>query len=165
MIDTTDQPDAAMIEAAAGLWAEAEARRVGATVDSPYVEEQRRGFIDNMARADAWLTVALDGGAVVGAVGGFVSEDAEAANAIDVGYVVVAEGRRGQGIGRLIMACAVLRARALGAASLVLTVHEMNTRARQVYEAAGWAPTDRTELTADRQEVLLEYQRRSADPS
>lgn len=163
--DTTAEPDAAMVEAAAGLWAEAEAARVRETVDSPYVEAQRRGFVDNMARADAWLTVALEGGEVVGAVGGFIPQGADAMNAIDVGYVVVAERRRGQGIGRLLMACAVLRARALDAASLVLTVHETNTRARQVYEAAGWAPTGRTEITPDRHEVLLEYERRSADPS
>ena len=153
MIATTDAPDARAIEAAAILWAEAEARRVDLPVDSPYVDAQRVGFIDNMRRADAWLSVAKVAEDVVGAVGGFFA----ATGPLDLGYLVVAADRRGAGIGRSLIERAVARARDLGRTALLLTVHETNARARSVYQAAGWNPTGRTEMTPDRHEVLLEY--------
>ena len=155
IVETNDQPDAAQVAAAAAVWARAEAARIvdgGHGADSEYLDDQRRGFVDTMGRDDAWLTTAVREGEVVGCAGGLTDD----AGALYLAYVAVDTPWWGEGIGRCLLDAAAALASQRGAERLVLTVHDTNTRARRLYEQAGWTLTGRTEQTPLGDE-LVEY--------
>jgi ribosomal protein S18 acetylase RimI-like enzyme len=154
-VSLVDQPSRDEIEAAARLWFEAEALRVPTPPLESYLEDQRRGFVDTLSRRDAWLTVAVAGRTVVGLVGGLCPTASQPAAYL--GYLAVDPAHRRQGIGLLLLKRARTRAAQMGSSTMLLTVHETNTGARQLYEQCGWLPTGRTETTPLGDEPLIEY--------
>ena len=60
---------------------------------------------------------------------------------INVHDLAVLPSRRGQGIGRRLLAAVEQKARALGCCKLTLEVQEDNRRARRLYETVGFAQT------------------------
>ena len=94
------------------------------------------------------LLVALSGADVVGFVHYGPSRDADAdpGRTGEIGAIYLEPETIGEGVGRRLMAAAVLGLAALGYADATLWVLDGNDRARRFYERAGWA-ADGTELT------------------
>lgn len=157
-----DEPDQARSRAAARLWRAAEEARVPAPPYETYLDDQERGFLETLGRAQAWLTVATLAGAVVGCAGGLPAPAGDDAGppTMSLAFLVVADAHRRAGIGRRLVRRAEHRARSAGSARMVLTVFEGNDPARALYEALGWECTGRTERTPLGDEMLVEYVRR-----
>lgn len=97
--------------------------------------EQRLG--DGRDTRDHILVVEDAGGAVVGFAAGGPAEGAEIAAAV-VRQLYVHPAMWGQGFGRALLEELVSRLRADASSSAVLWVSLHNSRARRLYEAAGW---------------------------
>lgn len=104
--------------------------------------KQRRGLELMLAGAQSQVLVAEADGQVVGlCTGQVVISTAEGGAAILVEDMVVAEGYRGQGIGRLLLSGLIDWARGLGATRMQLLADENNQPALDYYRHLGWQQT------------------------
>jgi GNAT superfamily N-acetyltransferase len=85
--------------------------------------------------------VADGAGRVVGfaSVGGVIAEQSEPEDVGELYTIYVAPDVWGQGVGRALMAAALLRLRNEGFGSAILWVLSDNPRTRRFYELAGWS--------------------------
>ncbi len=104
---------------------------------------QRRGLVLLLADpARRVAFVAEEGGRVVGmATAQLVVSTAEGGDSALVEDVVVEEGRRGRGAGRLLLAAIAAWARARGATRLQLLADRENAAALAFYARLGWRGT------------------------
>jgi len=102
------------------------------------VEHWRRGALG----AGAVAIVAVEDGVVVGFVNAVVADEQHSLlqpmRVARVGSLVVADGHRGRGIGRQLMAGIEAWARGQGAADLRLNVWAFNAPARALYDELGY---------------------------
>ena len=114
--------------------------------DAAAAREALRGLLGEPARGEVWLAE-RDGAAVgygvlcLGWSLEFHGRDAF------VDEIFVAEGARGTGVGRELLARLEERCRALGVRALHLEVDPENRRALDVYRAAGFLDHDRRLMT------------------
>jgi len=111
------------------------------TVPARSPEACRRVFAEMTAMPGYSLLVAEDGGEIVGTL--MVAILPGLAHGVSpfavVEYVVVDEARRGQGIGRMLMAEVLKRARAAGCYKVMLTSDTRRTAAHGFYKSLGFA--------------------------
>jgi GNAT superfamily N-acetyltransferase len=104
-----------------------------------------KALLERIAKQNGRMVVADAAGRVVGALGLVVQDDHafirdEVRRHAYVTDLVVAEGWRGQGIGRLLLAEAERLARAQGLKRLVIGVLAGNGGAERLYEDVGFRP-------------------------
>lgn len=91
------------------------------------------------ARADALTFLAFDDGTAAGLLNAFEGFSTFACRPLlNVHDIAVHADHRGKGLGRLLLETAEAEARRRGCCKLTLEVLSGNTRARSVYEAAGY---------------------------
>lgn len=118
------------------------------TRDEVIAEDHTARYLGGWLRPGDFGLVAMDGDAPLGAVWaralpaatpgyGYVADDVP-----EIGMGVAA-ARRGQGVGRALLAGCIDQARALGWRALSLSVEDGNTAARALYERNGFAVVGR----------------------
>ena len=109
----------------------------------PLPERVRASLIPGLrAHPTVVIFLAYDGADPIGIATCFRGFSTFAARPlINVHDLAVLPSRRGQGIGRRLLAAVEQKARALGCCKLTLEVQEDNRRARRLYEAIGFAQT------------------------
>lgn len=105
-------------------------------------ERQRRGLAMLLENPQALILVAETAGRVIGMCSGqLLISTAEGGPALLMEDVVVAEGFRGRGAGRLLISAIADWAAARGAFRLQLLADQDNSRALSFYRAIGWQTT------------------------
>lgn len=105
-------------------------------------DRQRRGLAMLLENPQALILVAEAVGRVIGMCSGqLLVSTAEGGPALLMEDVVVAEGFRGAGIGRLLVSAMADWAAARGAFRLQLLADRNNSRALSFYQAIGWQTT------------------------
>ncbi len=105
-------------------------------------ERQRRGLAMLLENPQALILVAEAAGRVIGMCSGqLLVSTAEGGPALLMEDVVVAEGFRGCGAGRLLVSAMADWAAARGAFRLQLLADRDNSRALSFYQAIGWQTT------------------------
>ncbi|HLU65311.1 MAG TPA: GNAT family N-acetyltransferase [Kofleriaceae bacterium] len=108
---------------------------------APLPEEIKAALVPGLRRHPTTLVfLALRGDEPVGIATCFLGFSTFAARPlVNVHDLAVLPATRGQGVGRRLLAAVEARARALGCCKVTLEVLENNTRARRLYESAGFA--------------------------
>jgi RimJ/RimL family protein N-acetyltransferase len=104
------------------------------------VEERINIFYKNMEKTNAyWVMTAEDEAGIVGHITLRVTNEEK--ETVRLGFVLINDARRGQGLGKELVALAIKYAQQdLGAKKISLGVFKENVSARRCYEALGFTP-------------------------
>ena len=113
----------------------------------PGFEDVRARLVELLEEPRAWVLVAEDDAVVVGVASLWIKPDlAHGDTVVEVPTLVVAEGSRGEGVGKLLME-EVQKLGAENAADLIeLLATTQNVAAREFYRTLGFVETDHVTL-------------------
>jgi ribosomal protein S18 acetylase RimI-like enzyme len=113
----------------------------------PGFEDVRARLVELLEEPRAWVLVAEDDAVVVGVASLWIKPDlAHGDTVVEVPTLVVAEGSRGEGVGKLLME-EVQKLGAENAADLIeLVAATQNVAAREFYRTLGFVETDHVTL-------------------
>ena len=113
----------------------------------PGFEDVRARLVELLEEPRAWVLVAEDDAVVVGVASLWIKPDlAHGDTVVEVPTLVVAEGSRGEGVGKLLME-EVQKLGAENAADLIeLVATTQNVAAREFYRTLGFVETDHVTL-------------------